>query len=186
MKKEEAFILSALEDGCLSSRKKKGEFSIEIEQKNREWLKIIAKNFEKSFGIKPRITVRKTKKNIYRLRVYSKDIFLKLQKMQKNLEQIVEASEDVQKSFLRGVCDAEGSVDKNKYRIIISNKNEKLLRLCKKLLQKFGIKTKKLWKYKWGVKVLPILGKENLQKFNEIIGFSHPNKRAKLLLKLES
>ena len=184
MKAEEAFILGALEDGYLSRRKRKGEFLVEIEQKNREWLEIVAENFEKSFGIKPKITKRK-RKNVYRLRIYSKNIFLKLQKMRKNFKQIIKTNEEVQKSFLRGICDAEGSVDKNKYRITISSKNKKLLKFCQKLIQKFGIKTKKLWKYKWGVYVLPILGKENLRKFNEIIGFLHPEKKAKLLMKFK-
>jgi hypothetical protein len=36
------------------------------------------------------------------------------------------------------------------------------------------------------VKVLPINGRKNLEKFNEIIGFSHPDKKRKLENKLMS
>ena len=180
MKKEVAFILGAMEDGNLSSRPKIGDFTIEIEQKNKEWLINLAKYFRLAFKVKTKITERK-KKNVFRLRTYSKDVFQQLQQLKKNIQKITRERKEIQKYYLRGIFDAEGSVDKNKYRITLSNKNEKLLMICKKLLAKIGIETGKLWEYKWGVKVLPILGKEKLKIFKKEIGFSHSAKKEKLV-----
>jgi hypothetical protein len=49
-----------------------------------------------------------------------------------------------------------------------------------------GIEAGKIWKYKWGVKVLPILGKEQLKIFKKEVGFSHPDKKLKLSRLLSS
>ncbi len=185
MRKEVAFILGAMEDGNLSSRPEIGDFTIEIEQKNKEWLLNLAKYFRFAFKVKPKISERK-KKNIYRLRIYSKDVFQKMQRLRKNIQKITKERKEIQKYYLRGIFDAEGSVDKNKYRITLSNKNLKLLKICKKLLAKLGIETGKIWEYKWGVKVLPVLGKEKLKIFKKEIGFSHPDKKSKLVRKLMS
>ena len=185
MKKETAFILGAMEDGSLSSRPKIGDFTIEIEQKNKEWILNLAKYFKISFGVKSKISERK-KKNVFRLRIYSKDVFQQLQKLRKLLPKITRERKEIQRYFLRGVFDAEGSVDKNKYRITLSNKNEKLLKICRKLLKNMRIEIGKTWRYKWGVKVLPILGKEKLKTFKKEIGFSHPDKKLKLVRLLMS
>ena len=180
MKKEVAFILGAMEDGSLFARPKIGDFTIEIEQKNKKWLLKVAKYFEIAFNTKPKITRRK-KKNVFRLRIYSKEVFQKLQKLKKSISKITKEGKDAQKYFLQAVFDAEGSVHNSKYRITLSNKNEKLLRVCKKLLQNMGIEAGKIWEYKWGVKVLPILGKEQLKIFKKEVGFSHPDKKLKLI-----
>ena len=76
--------------------------------------------------------------------------------------QMKQEDQETKIAFLRGVFDAEGSVIKNKNRITISNKKEELLFLCKKFLSELEIKTGKIWNLKWGVKVLPINGKENI------------------------
>lgn len=180
-----AFILGALEDGNFYSRPEIGEFLIEVEQKNKKWLEILAKAFKNSFQIEPKIKKRKDKNGIFRLRIYSKEIFQKLQELKSKSNWLLQENQKVKIAFLRGIFDAEGSVIKNKNRITLSNKNEELLRLCQNLLLDLGIKTGKIWNLKWGVKVLPINGRENIEKFNQIIGFSHPLKRKKLENKLK-
>ena len=179
MQKEVAFILGALEDGNFYSRPEIGDYTIEIEQKNREWLENLANAFQIAFKFKPKITERENRK-VFRLRIHSKRIFEELQKERENLKVIERDQREVHINFLRGVFDAEGSVHKNKNRITFSNKKEELVILCKKLIVELGVKTGNIWNYKWGVKVLPINGRENLEKFNKIIGFSHPEKRRKL------
>ncbi len=184
MLKETAFILGALEDGSLSSRPEIGDFTIEIEQKNKEWLEILADAFRVSFQVEARIKERKDKDEIFRLRIHSKELFRKLEELRKNRNQILEEGQNVKTAFLRGVFDAEGSVHKNKFRVTLSNKKGDLLNLCKSLLMGLGVETGKIWNLKWGVKVLPINGKENIEKFNNLIGFSHPKKEEKLENKL--
>ncbi|RLF07454.1 MAG: hypothetical protein DRJ64_02960 [Thermoprotei archaeon] len=183
--KEIAFLIGALEDGSLIKRAKIGDFSVEIEQKDKKWLEKIAENFKKAFSITPTITYRKDK-NVWRLRVYSKKIVEKLEHYQKNLEELLYQSLEIQKSFLQAVYDAEGSVDKNKWRITLSNKKIELLLLLKKMLKNFGIETQKIWHYKWGVKVLPITKKKNIILFYKLIGFSHSLKKRKLEKKIKS
>lgn len=185
MEKEVAFILGALEDGNFYSRPEIGDYTVEIEQKNKEWLENLSNAFQVAFKFKPKITERKNR-NVFRLRVHSKKIFEELEKMRRDLEIIQREQHETQIYFLRGVFDAEGSVHKNKNRITFSNKKEELIILCQTLLTGMGIKTGNIWNYKWGVKVLPINGRENLEKFNQIIGFSHPEKRRKLENKLMS
>ena len=83
MKKEIAFILGALEDGCLFVRKDVQDYTIEIEQKYKKWLIRISDYFVICFDKKPKIT--KTKKGYFRLRIYSKEIFNELFRLRKNI-----------------------------------------------------------------------------------------------------
>ena len=84
-------------------------------------------------------------------------------------------------AFLTGISDSEGSVDKSKFRIRISNKNQDIIETCKKLLDELNIKTGKIDLNKMTeVKSLPINGRGELIKFQKVIGFTHPEKRKKL------
>jgi len=83
-------------------------------------------------------------------------------------------------SFLRGIFDAEGSVHKRRFTINLSNKKDEVIELCKDLLSELQIRTGKIEKMKRNVKRLHIYGKDNLQKFQELIGFSHPEKAKRL------
>ena len=180
MKEEIAFLLGALEDGSFSSRPKIGDYTIEIEQKNREWLQLISKIFEKQFNKKPTISFR-DKRKVFRLRIYSKKIFTELKKLREQMvEKIRNENRENKVSFLRGIFDAEGSVHKRRFTINLSNKKDEVIELCKDLLSELQIRTGKIEKMKRNVKRLHIYGKDNLQKFQELIGFSHPEKAKRL------
>ena len=177
MNRNRAFLLAAvIGDGCLTSRPSIGDYTIEFDQDNLEWLQTIAEKFEIEFGKRPKLS--KTKRGFFRLRLHSKKIFNEMTKMKKHFKKIKNEKKETKANFLRGIYDSEGSVQNR--RLTLSNKNEELLILCKKLLKEFGIKTGKIWKMKWGVKVLPIYGKEMLIRFRNNVNFLHPSKKEKL------
>ncbi len=186
MRPELAFILGALEDGCLSVRPERDDYTIEFEQTNKMWLEFLAQQFMFCFGKTPKIT--KTKKGVFRLRLYSKSILTKLQQARETmLSDISTAPDEAKASFLRAMFDAEGSVHKNRFAITITNKKEDLLLTCRELLKEFGISSGQLWTDKRNnVKSLSIFGKNNLSEFREVIGFKHPAKAEKLNNLLDS
>ncbi|MBI1978983.1 MAG: hypothetical protein HYS62_02905 [Candidatus Aenigmarchaeota archaeon] len=182
MIEEKFFILGALMgDGCLTSRPSIGDFTIEFDQKCGEWLEMLSEKFRESFG--KTSDVRRTSKGFFRLRIHSKQIFKELEEMKKKLPEIVLTSDDLCKTkFLQGIFDAEGSVHKTRFRITFSNKRDMIIKTCQTLLQKFDISTGKVWISKGDVKILPIFGRDRLEKFQRSIGFTHPEKKSKLEL----
>ena len=180
MEPDLAFILGALEDGCLSCRLNRSDYTIEFDQKNFQWLEVISKKFEYIFNKKGSLT--KTKRNFFRLRIYSKEIFMKLEKERKNIFRLIlKEPKKCKVNFLRGVFDAEGSVHRNRYSITLTNKKSKVINTSIKLLHEMGINTGKIWVDKRNdVKSFSIFGKENLINFKKNIGFNHPEKSKKL------
>ena len=174
-----AFLLGALEDAALISRPEKGEYVIEMEQKNKKWLEIVASSVEAIFGKKPKI--KKRKRGYYRLRFYSKEAYSFLTRERENMfGNWKSMSKEEMIAFLRGVFDAEGSVLSTRYVISLGNKDEKLLRICKEMLRRLGIKCGNITRSTKSVKKISIYGKDNLLLFKKLIGFSHPDKRKKL------
>ena len=179
MNSELTFILGAMEDGCLIKRENIGDYTIEFDQKNKEWLEILNECFGKVF--KKTTHIKKTKRGYYRLSIHSKRIFDKLQKLMKSRMRLIEDSSiSCKASFLRGVFDAESSVHPNRFVIALSNKDTDLLRFRKKLLNEFDIGTGSICRSNGDVFEVCIFGGENLQKYKERIGFSHPDRIKKL------
>lgn len=175
MQRDLAFILGALEDASLIQRKVKGEYLVEFEQKNRKWLEIIAECFEKCFGLKP--VIKQRKRGYFRVRVYSKSVFHTLIKERKRfLERWQTYSQNTWKEFLRGVFDSEGSVIATRKVISIGSTDKELLKICREMLQSLGIECGKITKSHKNVKKFCIYGKNNLKKFQKVVGFSHPEK----------
>jgi intein-encoded DNA endonuclease-like protein len=169
------FILGALiGDGSLSDKN-----TIEFQQKSKEWLEIIL------FGKESKIS-KIFGRNAFRLRIYSKEIFNLFKDLTSKINEVVmNESEEFQSKFLQGIFDAEGSVEKYQNRIAFYNKDEKIVNLCKTLLEKNGILVNKLYvKKKSGVITLSFSGIEKLRIFYEKINFTHPEKKKKLEEKL--
>lgn len=175
-----SYILGALHDGSLLKNQKRGEYYIEFEQKNKEWLlNSVAPRLERVFGVK--CSMKQRKNGLFQLRAYSKEMYNEL----KSLESvsILNWSGEAQRSYIRGYADAEGSVHKRDNRLTIYQKNKNELDEIKQVLLEHGIRPGKmicardLWE-------LPIYGKRNLQLFCEIIGLEHPDKLAILLIKV--
>lgn len=89
-----------------------------------------------------------------------------------------------QKMFLESLFDEEGYVIVEKYQIGIEMQNLQIIKLSKRLLLKFGIKTGKIGPrpQRTGTVLYEfrISGRENLEKFKSKIGLMHPKKKLKL------
>lgn len=179
MRPELAFILGAMEDGCLTKRENIGDFTIEFDQKNKEWLEKVSDCFQEVFG--KTSSIKATKRGFFRLRIHSREIFEGLEKLMKQRVSLINNSSfECKVNFLRGVFDSESSVHPNRFVIAISNKNTKLLSFCKELLNQFDIRTGSICRSNKDVFEICIFGKEKLMKFRNAIGFSHPHRKQKL------
>lgn len=122
-----------------------------------------------------------------------------------DLEKFYGAPNRIKSSFLKGFVDSEGhmSFDKKSSRreIIISNNDFKLIRLVQRLLKSLGIETRRYFKRVKGEQRhynginftvnknqhnVHISAKSNLERFNELIGFSIKRKQNKLNMALAS
>ena len=174
-----------MEDGCLTKRESIGDYTIEFDQKNREWLEEVSKCFKVVFN--KTSSIKTTKRGFFRLRIHSKEIFQKIENLLERREELIENSSlECKMKFLRGVFDSESSVHRKRFVIALSNKNTNLLKFCKNLLQGFNIKTGSICKSNKDVFEFCIFGRDNLKKFRERVGFSHPDRKRKLdeLLKM--
>ena len=185
MDKDFAYLLGAAGDAAITHRKKKGEYCIEYEQKNRHWLQdSIVPRILRTFG--KSITVKKRKSGLFRARLYSKIAFEQFHRYKKNPSLVLGAGGMAKVCFVRGFFDAEGSAPKRKdgtqYRIQIYQKDRRVLRIVSKLINILGIRTGKITN-SYNVGQLPIRTQENVRKFSRIIGCEHPGK-SKALEKL--
>ncbi len=175
---EKGFVFGASHDGIVYYREEKNEYGLEIDQKSLQWLEIVQQNLQKAYKKKSKI--RKTKKGYFRLNVYSKELYLELQKFKRNPILILDEDRNFQIGFLRGIFDAEGSIRLERRYVTISSNNVKTIKIVVQLLKEIGIKIGKPFKDKNNVISIPFYGKENLITFNKVIGFRHPDKAIRL------
>lgn len=143
--KDIMYIIGFLADGCLSKRKWK--YEIEIHQKNFKLLNKISRLFEKNFQKKPAI---KWQRDIYRLRICSKPLYLYLDELYSKSLQHLKAMK-YSKYFIAGFADAEGSLLKTKksLRFAITQADKKILTDISKILnKKYSIHSKIYGPYK--------------------------------------
>jgi DNA-binding transcriptional regulator WhiA len=174
---DRGFFLGATEDGTIYLRKSKYAYTIEIEQKVREWLVYVQDVLSREYSKKSNL--RKTSRGYYRLIVYSKAIYNEVLDFRKDYRKLFLSSGAFQIGFLQGIYDAEGTVHCNRFQIRISSKQEDTMRIIENILNDLGISTGKVYK-DLAVYVLPFYGRENLKKFRDIIGFRHPEKKQRL------
>lgn len=174
------FIFGACEDGCIY-RTKKNEWIVEYEQKYIEWLQLVQQSLQLC-GYKS--SIRKTNKGYFRLTCYSKELYNKIAEFRQNRYALTAKSQEFQIGFVRGMFDAEGSVNKSRFQISLYSKNKELILEINKILENLGLKTGKISNTR-DVLILPIYGKEEIKKFYDCVGFRHIPKMLKLNRLLE-
>ena len=183
-------------DGNLSERR------TALIDKNLEFHKtVLRKKFEKAFGIVPIISPMKTRKGrtTYRSRVNSKEIHamfsenLRIPIRNKTFEmktpqEITDSSKEIFSEYIKGWMDAEGwvttktTIRKTKtyvYPKIAFNVANKCIRdELVAMLRKIGIEPS-IWK-SGNMLGFQIIGFEKVNRYEELVGFEHPDKIRKL------
>lgn len=175
--KLKGFVFGSSEDGTIYFRKSRNQYNIEIEQRIPQWLEIVKIAIQRTYNQNVRIA--KTSKGYYRLLVYSKRLFNEIKSFRKDYSTILSENKKFQIGFLQGFFDAEGTVHNKRYSIRVSSKEKSKIQIMKKLLENLQIKTGKIHADKTAY-VLPLYGKENLNKFDSLISFRHMEKRDRL------
>ena len=156
-------------------------YRIGFRNTNLVLLKDFQEKFEKVFRIKPRLAVGQ------RCEIGSKEIYEKLTKEFGSFYSYEwtapQISKKLSKTWLRSFFDCEGWVfcktHQNRH-IGLDSVNEKGLNEIIKMLNNLGIKTIKKVNLKRKIYRIFIYGKENIIKFDEEIGFLHPDKSKKI------
>lgn len=174
-----AYVLGASGDASIYHRKAKHEYCIEYEQKNAEWLEYsIRPRVSKLFGKHP--AVKRRKSGLFRLRLYSKKAYSAFRAVLKHLSSILNEPKAVQRAYVKGFFDAEGSAPREKgRRIEFYQKDKRVLRIIASILRSNGIHSEKITNSR-DVGQLIIRGKVNIRLFQSEIGSEHPKKSAAL------
>lgn len=170
---------------CRESHFKKRYSVLTFYPDDERMLKLFLSDLEKLYLKKPRV---KNLGKYYSVRADSKPAWEDLRtygdfsslnwEFPKRLKSKVEKIE-----WLRAIFDCESYVGKKDIRI--QSVSKKGVYSIQKLLNEFGI-TSKTYKYKrknknWNVNyILSIMGKENIKKYSDLIGFNHSKKQIKL------
>ncbi|MBI5061384.1 MAG: hypothetical protein HZB67_03645 [Candidatus Aenigmarchaeota archaeon] len=198
--KDLAYFVGILRDGVLTCREgSKGDYEVEIYQKNAEWLeKVVKPLVRKLFGVEVKVTYQHKKTGtVGRIRIYSKIVYLFLKEVfehpdtnkqktcWKTPSLILKATSKIKQSYAQGFFDAEGYIAKDLRTIIIGQAWDKEgpspLSDIKYILEEIGITcylTRVIDK-RGGRKPLEILRihrKDSIHKFIRKIGSRHPNK----------
>ncbi len=172
----EGFLIGSTADASVYQRKR-SEYIIEWEQKNREWLVTI-----KDLTGKGRI--RKVKAKYWRLVIYSKDLYVKHRSVFSKIKEIAEKSKDFKRGFIRGLFDAEGSVHTSRYQLRIFFRNKELLKIISQILEDdFDIKStvvKAVKNKSSEIYALCIYSKREISNFFRKFGSCHPEKIRKM------
>lgn len=187
---EFAFVLgSILGDGCITLRKRNNKTMGQIELVTKD--KDYATNFKESLEEWSRTKCKLIfYRNIWHVFSYSLVVARCLKYFDSS--RLFNLNDKIKSSFLRGIFDAEGSVDVNSKKIIFANTSKNIIKLVENILESFNIKFQvydRCSKVRFieGRKLLPssyfviqISSKEGLRLFYEKIGFSIKRKNGKL------
>jgi intein-encoded DNA endonuclease-like protein len=187
---EFAFILgSVLGDGCVTIRKRDNRTmgQIELVTKDKDYAINFKNSLEKWSNTKCKLIFYR---NVWHVWSYLLSIARCLRDF--DLSNLFGLDDNIKSSFLRGIFDAEGSVDVQSKKIVFANKSVKIIKMVSNILESFKIEPKvyirnSKIRFIDNRKLLPssyfviqISSKENLKLFYESIGFSIKRKQERL------
>jgi len=193
---EFAFILgSILGDGCITIRKRDNRTmgQIELVTKDKDYAINFRDSLEEWSQTKCKLIFYR---NVWHVWSYSLSIARCLRDF--NPTNLLSLDDRIKSSFLRGIFDAEGSVDVQSKKIIFANKSAKIINLVNNILESLKIEPKvyvrnSKIRFIDNRKLLPssyfviqIGSKEKLKLFYESIGFSIKRKQERLKVLMNS
>ena len=144
------YLVGFLRGDGSTSKRKDGAYAVWVDQaeKNRDIFEQgVLPRFER-LGPKVysyRYYAKEDKTYKLRALVYSKELYTKLRKIFHDIKSYIDSlSDNHVKQFIAGLIDAEGTVTD---RVIIYNKNTRLLRLVQQQLDKLGVKNSHIYKF---------------------------------------
>jgi intein-encoded DNA endonuclease-like protein len=185
-----AFSLgSILGDGCISIRKRdsRNMGQICLITKDKDYAMNFRDSIEKWSQIKCKLIFYRNVWNVWSYSLVVARCFKDF-----DLSKLFSLDDKIKSSFLKGIFDAEGSVDVKSKKIIFTNTSKNIIKLVENILESFEIKSKvyvrrSKVRFIEGRKLLPssyfviqISSKEGLKLFYEKIGFSIKRKNDKL------
>jgi len=136
------------------------------------------------------------KKERWRISLKCKVLWQFLKQFKEDVNKVLDwiESEEEKRSFIRGIYDSEGSLNKKRYQISINNTNKRLLEIVQIFLEELGIKSKLSLHHRAGhvryskrykrfitnrkdLWLIQIYKQVNVRRFLELIGSSIPRKR---------
>jgi hypothetical protein len=176
------FIGIMLGDGSISKR----QVQIDLNKENeKEYLEFVKQSIRKLFGISPSIYYRRTSNGI-RLVISSTKlcdylIKLGLGKKAKTIPRWILKNQKYQLACLRGLMDTDGCVFTHRYRVngkfynykklVFKSHSHLLINSVYNLLKSVGLRHPRITK---NYKEVRIEGKEDVQKYFQLIGFHNP------------
>jgi len=167
-----------LGDGCLFTRRRKGDYIIRLDVTSRAFALSFFEALRK-IGLNPSVKVKKKhhrthfgNKPTYIVTAYSKKLYTWVRSL--SLNQLRETLEkrEMTIGFLRGFYESDGSL-KNRGDLAFSNSNRELLELVAYLLSKLGINVNVTGPYIWSSNRKPMyliqMGETKARKLLEII-----------------
>ena len=146
-----------------------------------EWGRRLAEAFGKS---KPYVPRWNKSKQSWVVRASSELLYNLLKRAKEDPWIVMPYLEKYPGEACRGFFDAEGSVSSDNYCVVACNTNRRIINLFEELLTKLGIDHKTNQRHQKGkskpIIYLTILGKENILKFAEEVGFTIARKRLEL------
>ena len=193
LSKEYYYLAGALKDGSIYYYGRTRNYYIIWYSKSFEYLTDVICGKLQRIGFERCQPYRYKKKN-YRVRISSKklyEVFIiqfdhSVNKCMNKWEvpnALRKADLDRRLEYVKGFADAEGSVIESSkgVQIDISQKCREALEFLKEVLEKLGIRVTGIYLGKDNVWRLRIASYESIIKFNSVVGFSHPDKKGKLL-----
>lgn len=196
-----AYFIGILRDGIVSARAgKKGDYSIEIYQKNKKWLETVIKPLiKKLFNLNVKVSFQMHGKyKTYRVRIYSKIVYTFIKKLfehpdtngqktcWKTPSLILKAGKRIQRHYIQGFFDAEGYIGNGRNLIIIGQawdkKGKSPLTDISNMLKDFGIERCYLYRIidkrpnRKPLERLQISNKKDVKNFISEISSRHPEK----------
>ena len=181
-----AYVISAwLGDGSLARGKVRDNYGYYVNLRvtdydfAEEWGRRLAEALGKS---KPYVPRWNKSNQIWVVRASSELLYNLLKRAKEDPWIVMPYLEKYPREACRGFFDAEGSVNCNHYYIVACNTNRRIINLFEELLTKLGIdcRTYQRRKNDKFIIYLTILGKENILKFAEEVGFTIARKRLEL------
>lgn len=183
------YLCGIAEDAYVHRDPKKGGYEFDLDTKSLAWLQEVVQPLIESVIGKKIIIRPHTNRPHYRLRFWHKDLVTAILDVKRNPEQVRAIDANLQKQWIAGFFDAEGSATKtgtHQPMLSIYSADHAKIKLLQELMKQFSLRSGVYRPKERSVWQLFLTGRGNVQEFSILIPFRHPTKRARIKQILET